>query len=122
MCKTRKHARQPLGCLRFTRWSPLRPATSKEVPSLQKIEKIKQQSKVGEEIKLNKYQPHVPRRLCISNLEVHERSHIARVSLPPKHLPKAPPKKIGNYEGFLTTMVPWESPEQAVTDCAHKKI
>ena len=49
-------------------------------------------------------------------------SHIAGVSLPPMKLPKAPPEKIGNDEGFLTTMVLWESPEQAVTDCANKKI
>ena len=68
----------------------------------------------------NKYQLHIPRRLWNSNLEVHKRSHIAGVSLPPMHLPKAPPKKKGNYEGFLTTMVPWESPGQAVMDCAHK--
>ena len=73
-------------------------------------------------MKTNKYQLHIPRRLWNSNLEVQERSHIAEVSLPPMHLPKAPPQKIENYEGFLTTMVPWESPEQAVTDCAHKKI
>ena len=32
-------------------------------------------------------------------------SHIAGVSLPPMKLPKAPSEKIGNYEGFLTTMV-----------------
>ena len=80
------------------------------------------QSKVVGEIRTNKYQLHMPRRFWNSNLEVHERSHIAGVSLPPMHLPKAPPNKIGNYEGFLTTMVPWKPPEKVVTDGAHKKI
>ena len=63
----------------------------------------------------------IPRRIRNSNLEIHKRSHVAGVLRPPMHLPKAPPTKIGSYEGFLTTMVPWESPEQAVTNCAHKK-
>ena len=58
-------------------------------------------------MKLNGYQFHIPRRLLNSNVEVDERSHIAGVSPPPMHLPRAPLKKIGNYEGFLTTMVPW---------------
>ena len=71
---------------------------------------------------MNKHQLHIPRRLWNLNLEAHKRSHIAGLSLLPMHLPKAPLKKIGNYEGFVTTVVPWESPEQAVTDCAHKKI
>ena len=41
---------------------------------------------------------------------------------PADALTKGPSQeKKGNYEGFLTAMVPWESPEQAVTDCAHKE-
>ena len=65
----------------------------KKVPLVQKIAKTKQQSKVGEEIKTNKYQLDIRRRLWNSNLEIHEQSHIAGVSLPPMHLPKAPPKE-----------------------------
>ena len=68
--------------------------------------KTKQQNNVGEESKANKYQLHVPRRLCISHLEVYERSHIPGVLLIPMHIPKAPPKKIRKHEGALTTMVP----------------
>ena len=84
--------------------------------------KTKQQSRVAEEIKTNKYPLRIACRLWNSNLEVHEQSHIAGMSLPPMNLPKAPPRKIGNYEWFLTTIGPWEFPEQAVTDCAHERF
>ena len=53
----------------------------------------KQQSKVGKESKAKKYQLHIPGNFWNFMPEVHERSHIAGVSLPPMHLQKAPPKK-----------------------------
>ena len=76
---------------------------------------------MGKESNAKKYQLHIPRKCCNSNPEVHERSHIAGLSLPPMHLPKASPKKQRKYAWVLTKIDPWESPQQAVTDRAHKK-
>ena len=68
-------------------------------PILERVAKTTQQSNVGEQIKSNKDHLHITRRVWNSNVEVHERSHIGGVSLPPMHLAKALASKIGNMRG-----------------------